>query len=85
MSFTLVTLCQASGAGLEQVQALVDEGLPQPVGQRPEEWHFGGDALPLTRRAPRPARDLGLGMPGVALVMDLLSEIDSLRARLRRR
>ncbi len=43
--------------------------------------------LPLVsvlRRAQRLTRDLELGAVGVALVLDLLDEIDSLRARLRR-
>jgi chaperone modulatory protein CbpM len=84
VSFTLLTLCQASGADQAQVQALVDEGLLQPSGPGPEHWCFGGAALPLTRRALRLARDLELSLPGVALVMDLLAEIEQLRARLGR-
>ncbi|MFJ1256021.1 chaperone modulator CbpM [Cupriavidus sp. CuC1] len=39
---------------------------------------------PSTTAAQRLTRDLELGAVGVALVLDLLDEIDSLRARLRR-
>lgn len=85
LSFTLVALCQASGAGLEQVQAWVGEGLLRPTGQRPGDWRFDGEALSQTRRAFRLARDLELSPSGVALVMDLLAEIERLRSRLRRR
>jgi chaperone modulatory protein CbpM len=85
VSFTLSGLCQACGARADEVHALVGEGLLQPTGQGPEDWRFAGDALPQARRALRLARDLELGMPGVALVMDLLAEIDSLRAQLRGR
>ena len=84
LSFSLSALCQASGADLEQVQALVGEGLLQPSGPSPEDWQFQGDALPQTRRALRLARDLDLDLAAVALVMDLLAEIDRLRSRLRR-
>jgi chaperone modulatory protein CbpM len=84
VSFTLAALCQASGAEQEQVHALVGEGLLQPAGQGPEDWCFSGDALPQTRMALRLARDLELGLPGVAIVMDLLAEIERLRSRLRR-
>lgn len=84
VSFTLISLCQASGADPEQVHALVNEGLLQPAGQGPSHWSFGGDALPRTRRALRLARDLELSVSGVALVMDLLAEIERLRSRLRR-
>lgn len=81
--FTLSALCRASGAQAEQVQALIDEGLLQPTGQRPEDWQFSGSALRSTRTALRLSRDLELGVSGAALVMDLLSEIERLRARLR--
>jgi chaperone modulatory protein CbpM len=83
MVFTLSALCRASGAQAEQVQALIDEGLLQPTGQRPEDWQFSGSALRSTRTALRLSRDLELGLSGAALVMDLLTEIERLRAQLR--
>ncbi len=85
LSFTLATLCQASGASAEQVHALVGENLLRPAGPGPSEWHFGGDALRRTRRALRLARDLELSLSGVALVLDLLADIERLQSRLRRR
>ena len=83
VSFTLSALCQASGAGPDQVQALVHEGLLQPTGQQPQDWRFGGAALPQTRKALRLARDFQLDLAALGLVMDLLAEIDHLRSRLR--
>jgi hypothetical protein len=85
LSFTLATLCQASGASAEQVHALVGEDLLRPAGRGPADWQFGGDALPQTRRSLRLARDLELSVSGVALVLDLLAEIERLRSLLRRR
>ncbi|MBT9493170.1 MAG: MerR family transcriptional regulator [Paucibacter sp.] len=85
ISFTLLALCQASGADPEQVHALVDEGLLQPTGQGPDNWRFSGEALTRTRKALRLARDLELSMAGVALVLDLLAEIEDLRSQLQRR
>lgn len=85
LSFTLLSLCRASGLDREQLDALVSEGLLQPTGLGPDEWTFGGDALPQARRALRLARDLDLSVPGVVLVMDLLAEIERLQSRLRRR
>lgn len=82
VSFGLSALCHASGADPEQVRALVAEGLLQPVGDTPVDWLFPGEALPQTRRALRLARDLELDLAAVALVMDLLAEIDRLRSRL---
>jgi chaperone modulatory protein CbpM len=67
------------------VHELVGEGLLQPAGPGPDAWQFGGDALPQTRRALRLARDLELSPSGVAVVLDLLAEIERLQSSLRRR
>ena len=80
LSFTLAALCQATGAGMEQVQGLVDEGVLRPSGQGVDGWRFGGEAMPHARRALRLARDFGLDLAALGLVMDLLAEIDRLRA-----
>ena len=85
VSFDLATLCRASGAHAHQVHALVDEGLLQPTGQGPDAWRFGGEALPQTRQALRLAREFDLDLPAVALVMDLMAQIEQLRASLRGR
>jgi chaperone modulatory protein CbpM len=82
VSFSVSALCHASGADLEQLQALVAEGLLQPTGDSPLDWRFLGHALPQTRKALRLARDLQLDVAAVVLVMDLLAEIDRLRSRL---
>jgi len=83
LSFSLQALCQASGTPRDLVQALVEEGLLQPAGQGPHDWCFGGDALPMARRAQRLERDFNLGAPALGLVLDLLAEIQRLRASVR--
>jgi len=47
-------------------------------------WRFSGSALRRARLAMRLARDLEVNPPGVALAIDLMEEIDALRARLHR-
>jgi chaperone modulatory protein CbpM len=79
--FTLVELCRACGAERTQLLALVDEGVLDPAGGGPEDWVFSGSAL---LRALRLVRDLEVSVAGAALVLDLLDEIETLRARLRR-
>jgi chaperone modulatory protein CbpM len=81
---TLTELCQTSGITEAHVTTLVVEGILEPIGRQPAEWRFGGDSLRRARLALRLARDLDINPAGVALVMDLLDEIDSLRARIRR-
>jgi len=48
------------------------------------QWRFSGSALRRARLAMRLARDLEVNPPGVALAIDLIEEIDALRARLHR-
>jgi chaperone modulatory protein CbpM len=84
VAFNFTALCRASGADEAQLLALVEEGLLQPNGRSRDDWQFSGQALPRARQALRLARDLGLGLSGAAIVMDLLAEIESLQARVRR-
>ena len=84
IQFTLVELCRVCSATEEQVAALVFEGVLEPAGQRIEEWRFAGTTLRRARVALRLSRDLEVNAAGVALVLDMLEEIDSLKARLAR-
>jgi chaperone modulatory protein CbpM len=84
LQFTLVELSRICRADAEQLIALVHEGVLTPVGDEPAQWRFEGDALPRARTAVRLQRDLELSAAGTAVVLDLLAEIDSLRAQLRR-
>jgi chaperone modulatory protein CbpM len=78
--FSFTALCRASGADEEQLQALVAEGLLQPSGEGPEDWQFSGPSLRRARHALRLARELELSLHAAAIVMDLLAEIEVLRA-----
>jgi chaperone modulatory protein CbpM len=77
----ICTLCRLSRAHLVE---LVEEGVARPVGRTPDDWRFPASDLARLRRALRLQRDLGVNPAGVALAMDLLDEIERLRARLRR-
>jgi chaperone modulatory protein CbpM len=81
---TLVELCQACCAPEEHVIAWVFEGVLQPLGERPQEWRFTGQSLRRARLALWLTRDLEINPPGVALALDLLEELDALRAQLQR-
>lgn len=80
-TFTFTALCRASGADDDQVQALVEEGLLQPSGSGPGDWQFSGLAVLRVRSTLRLARELELNLHAAAIVMDLLAEIESLKAR----
>lgn len=81
---TLGDLCRICGISAEQVLALVEEGVIEPAGQDPGRWRFHSVCIRRVRCAYRLNRDLGVNLAGAALAVQLLEEIDQLRARLRR-
>jgi chaperone modulatory protein CbpM len=82
--FSFTELQRACSGSESQLQALVDEGVLAPCGEGPQDWIFEGSDLRTARTAVRLARDLTLGSAATAVVLELLAEIDALRAQLRR-
>jgi chaperone modulatory protein CbpM len=83
-TLTLDELSCACSVRVERIIELVDEGILEPVGRELSEWCFPGPSLGRARIAMHLQRDLDINLAGVALVLDLLDELESLRARLRR-
>lgn len=83
-SLSLHELSRISGADIELLETLVREGVLEAQGEEPGQWQFAGDMLSRARRAVRLSSDLELGVGGIAVVLDLLDEIASLKAQLRR-
>lgn len=81
---SLGELCRASRLSSERVIELAEEGVIEPVGRSPESWQFRGASLRRIRCAQRLEDDLGVNTAGVALVLDLLDELERLRVRLGR-
>jgi chaperone modulatory protein CbpM len=83
-TLTLDELSCACSVRVERIIELVDEGILDPVGRDLSEWCFPGPSLGRARTAMHLQRDLDINLAGVALVLDLMDELESLRARLRR-
>ena len=81
---TLDDLCRACTAQSELIVDLVHEGLLAPLGAAPEAWRFTGVHLHRATVAVRLQRDLGVNPAGAALALELMDELDSLRAQLSR-
>jgi chaperone modulatory protein CbpM len=84
MHLTLLELCRACGVHEAQVTSWVIEGVLEPIGEKTRGWQFGGASLARARIAQRLTRDLDLDTAALALVLDLLQEIDELKAQIRR-
>jgi chaperone modulatory protein CbpM len=86
MSSTLIVeldmkeFCRVTEMPAAFVIEIVEHGILEPQGQRPDDWLFDADALAVARLAIKLQHDLELEWEGVALALDLLSEVDRLRA-----
>ncbi len=84
VEMTLSELARRGSVHIEIIIELVEEGVLEPQGKAPEQWLFSGPDLVRLRRALNLQRDLELNLPGIALALDLLDELDELRAKLDR-
>jgi chaperone modulatory protein CbpM len=79
----LEAFAAACGVEVEFVRLLVDEDLVQPTVQQPA-WRFSGEALARVRRIRRLQRDFEANLQSVAAMLELIDEIQRLRAALQR-
>ena len=79
---TLRQLCDVCAVRAEYIIELVNEGFIEPSGVEKSHWCFSGVSIRRVQRAKRLQRDLGVNLAGAALALELLDEIEQLRARL---
>ena len=79
---TLEELCLACRVDEDWVGQLVEEGAIEPEGLAQAEWRFTSSSIVRVAKAKRLHRDLSINAAGLALVLDLLDQIDDLRAQL---
>ena len=72
--------CQASDMPAAYVIEIVEHGILEPQGRKSDEWLFDDHALITARRAARLQRELALEWQGVALALNLLDELEQVRA-----
>ena len=72
--------CEVTQLPVAYVIEIVEHGILEPLGRSPEAWRFGNDAAGIARRAVKLHRELELEWEGVALALDLLAEVQVLRA-----
>jgi len=81
VELSLAELSQTCRVNAEWLMVLVEEGILEPL-ENGIQWRFSGASIQRVRTVQRLQRDLGLNLAGAALTLELLEEIDVLRARL---
>lgn len=76
---TLTEITQCVRIPAETIIVIVDHGIVEPRGQRPEEWQFEPHMLATLRRAIRLQQDLELDWEGIAVVLSLMEKLQQLR------
>jgi chaperone modulatory protein CbpM len=77
--FSLEELCRICGVHEELVVEIVEEGVVQPAGPSRAHWRFSGIAVTRIQRVIRLQHDFEVNLPGAALALELLEEIERLR------
>lgn len=81
MQLNMDEFCQCAGLPQRVLLEIVEHGILEPNGQTQAQWRFGSNALPIAKRAYRLQADLQIDWPGVALALQLLDELEQLRAQ----
>jgi chaperone modulatory protein CbpM len=81
-SLTIEELCEHCQVEITWIEELEAQGI---IGSIEGSGRFAEVTVNVVRTARRLEQDLGLNVPGIALAMELLSEIDRLKGELRRR
>lgn len=82
VQISLAELCHACAVHAERIIDLVEQGVLEPVGVDSVHWIFSGESLIRARTAIRLEDELQVNAAGVALALELMQEIENLRARL---
>ena len=84
-TFSLRELCEHGNVHAEYVIKLVNYGIITPVREvEVREWLFDVAALARLRKAQRLQRDLRVDLPGLALSLELLDDVQELRREVNR-
>ena len=76
---TLAEICVACRVPEQLVVEIVAEGIVEPIGSARAQWRFSGVAVTRIQRVIRLQREFEVNLPGAALALELLEEIERLR------
>jgi chaperone modulatory protein CbpM len=79
VELTIAELCEACSITEELVVEIVAEGIVEPLGEEPRHWRFSGRSLARVQRVVRLQQEFEVNLPGAALALELLEELERLR------
>ena len=78
-SVSFTDLCDSAKMSTDYLMELITYNIIKPLsGKTPQDWRFSANAVKVVNKAIRLHRDLEIEWADIALVVDLLDEIDQL-------
>jgi chaperone modulatory protein CbpM len=79
VELSLEELCAACRVSEDLVVEIVAEGIVEPLGGSRAQWRFTGLAVTRIRRVIRLQQEFDVNLPGAALALELIEEVERLR------
>lgn len=79
-TLSLQEITQTFGVTRTMIIEIIEEGIIPMPDQNPDDWQFDTEAFRRIRTTLHLHHDLGVNLAGAALVLELLQEIEHLRA-----
>lgn len=79
---SLDELCEACHVTHEFIHELIEYGAIEPKGISIEVWRFNPEHMQRIQTVKRLQSDLEVNLPGAALAIDLMDQIEELRSQL---
>ena len=80
VELSLNEVCEIAELPTEVLITIFEEGVLEPKGSSPEEWCFDCTMLSIAKRAARLHRDFDIEWTGIPLYLDMIEEMEKLRA-----
>ena len=77
--YTTNAICHSHELNQDSINEMVAWGIAEPSGDKPEKWLFTHKDFVRIGRASRFRKELDINIPGAALALQLLEEIQNLR------
>ena len=77
--YTTHAICRSHELNQDTINEMVSWGIAEPSGTKPEKWLFTHRDFERIGRASRFRKELDINIPGAALALQLLEEIQNLR------
>ena len=83
-AYTLDATAELAGVSQRMILVYSKHGLVSPLpGSGPGDWRFDEEAVHTLRRIEQLRAQCGANVSGIKLILDLMNEVDQLRAALR--